>query len=400
MNKSIAILGGGVYQVPLIKAAKSLGLVVHVVTPNGRYPGIDLGDSHIDLDTRDLASLISFFDANPVNGFATAGTDVAVPALGALNSRYGFPGISSDSANLCGDKIAMKRAFHEGKVPSPLALFLGDYGDLEENMLDEEYPLVVKPSQSSGSRGVEVLFSKQNVRAAVLEAAKHDPNGRIIIEKFCRGEEFGMQALVEKKKVVSIFPHTDQMHHRYSNTPVGHLMGNSVDFADPEDLLCLAEKARASVDLNEGILNFDLIQNKEGIHVLEIGARLGATGLGELVRYAHNFDIYGYIVKRAIGEEVESSFNHGENDQYVSRMITSSKAGEVIDIDYAQIDSLRKVPNVLDVEVEVFKGDYVEDFSSGIHRIGHVIASGESAEAALDLGFTISERVESCIVLI
>jgi phosphoribosylaminoimidazole carboxylase (NCAIR synthetase) len=63
MNKSIAILGGGVYQVPLIKAAKSLGLVVHVVTPNGRFPGIHLGDSHIDLDTRDIASLISFFDA-------------------------------------------------------------------------------------------------------------------------------------------------------------------------------------------------------------------------------------------------------------------------------------------------------------------------------------------------
>jgi biotin carboxylase len=399
MNKSIAILGGGVYQVPLIKAAKSLGLVVHVVTPNGRFPGIHLGDSHIDLDTRDIASLISFFDANPVNGFATAGTDVAVPSIGALNSRYGFPGISSDSANLCGDKIAMKMAFHKGKVPSPLALFLGDYGDLEESTLDEEYPLVVKPSQSSGSRGVEVLFSKQNVRAAALESAKHDPNGRIIIEKFCRGEEFGMQALVEKKKVVAIFPHTDQMHQIHTNTPVGHVMGSSVDFADPEDLKSLAEKARASVDLNDGILNFDLIQNNEGIHILEIGARLGATGLGELVQYAYNFDIYEYIVKGAIGEDTETSSTHCENIQYVSRMITPSKSGEVLDIDYEEIESLRNEPNVLDIEIDVFQGDYVQEFSSGNHRIGHVIASGESAEAALDLGFSISERVESCIAL-
>lgn len=78
MKKKIMILGAGVYQVPLIKKAKNMGLVAVVVSPKGNYPGISLADIWLDIDTTDIDRIVEAAREHGVSGITTTGTDVCV----------------------------------------------------------------------------------------------------------------------------------------------------------------------------------------------------------------------------------------------------------------------------------------------------------------------------------
>lgn len=112
-KKKLMIMGAGIYQVPLIKKAKAMGLETLVVSIPGEYPGIALADEFIPLDTRDKEGILKYAMERGIRGICTSGTDVAVQTIGYVNEHMNLSGISYEAAQKVTDKLLMKQAFFQ-----------------------------------------------------------------------------------------------------------------------------------------------------------------------------------------------------------------------------------------------------------------------------------------------
>ncbi len=109
--KKILILGAGIYQVPLIKKARSMGLYTIAASYAGSYPGLSIAHEVWNVDTRDYQRLIRLSRKSGIDGICTSGTDVAILSLGAVCENLSLCGLSLPCAKTVTDKAAMKEAF-------------------------------------------------------------------------------------------------------------------------------------------------------------------------------------------------------------------------------------------------------------------------------------------------
>jgi len=106
--KTLMIMGAGIYQVPLIKTAKRMGIHTIAVSIPGKYPGFAYADEVLHINTVDSGAVLAAAREKKIDGICTAGTDVAVMTIGRVNDALGLSGISYEAARLACDKVQMK----------------------------------------------------------------------------------------------------------------------------------------------------------------------------------------------------------------------------------------------------------------------------------------------------
>ena len=111
--KKIMILGAGIYQVPLIKTAKRLGLYTIVVSIPGNYPGFALADKVYYENTVDDEKILEIAKEEQIDGIITTGTDVCVITIGKVCDAMGLSGLSYEAAQIAVDKMLMKTKYEE-----------------------------------------------------------------------------------------------------------------------------------------------------------------------------------------------------------------------------------------------------------------------------------------------
>lgn len=382
--KSILILGAGIYQVPLIKTAKSMGLHTIVASIPGNYPGFDIADEVVYENTVDYESILAIAKEKNVSGIVTAGTDVAVITIGKVCDALGLKGLSAHAAQIASNKLLMKEAYENHHVRT--ARFRQIPADLEnyESLLDElEFPLIFKSVDSSGSRGITKVTDRSHFDEARQNALDNTRSDFFIVEEFIDGEEFGAQAFVQDGKIEFILPHGDYVFNGDTGVPVGHFAPYNLSEELLEDTKKQLTGAIEAMELDNCAINADFILKDDKCYVLELGGRSGATCLAELVGIYYDFDYYEKIIRVAMGEHV--SFTPGSSAlksgiPNASMLLTSDKSGTVISLS----NSNEENENIVDIQFDCNVGDVVRQFHVGPDRIGHVITKGDTLDEAVD----------------
>jgi biotin carboxylase len=374
----VLILGGGVYQVPLIRRARQFDLETIVVTPAGPYPGIGLGDHHWNLDTTDAEGVLNAARRYPIDAVATTGTDVCLPVLGRLVDELGLHGPSARSARMSADKTLMKRAFEKHGVATARFEIVESFSDARDATRRLGFPLVVKASDSSGSRGVTRVDSAAELEPAWSRACAVSRNGLIVIERCLEGVEFGAQAFVRGDEVVAVFAHNDTVTPPPFQTPIGHSMPASLTAAQLANLDEVVRRAVRALGIRDAVCNVDLMFAEGAIQVLEIGARMGATCLPENVAVFTGLDVYGHLLQLALGRAPDVEATRAQPN--ASLLLHSDTSGTVQDVFVPE--ALSAHPSVVELQVDVARGDRVKAFEVGPDRIGHLVVKGDTAAEA------------------
>lgn len=371
--KKVMVLGGGIYQVPLIKQINSMGYESIVVSIEGSYPGLNIANKSYFIDTRDSSSILKIAKNECIDGVCTSGTDVAIMTLGTLCEELGLIGISKHSAEIASLKVKMKHMFKECNVRTAEFRIVDIVTPIEkiiEICQELLFPVIFKVEDSSGSRGVVKVTNKDEINNALNIVLLNTKSDKFIIEKYIKGVEFGAQGFVLDGELIMYLPHGDYVFKKNNtNVPIGHYIPvelNDEIYYDSKEQTIRAIKA---CKLDNCPINIDFIFSNNKVYIIELACRSGGTCLPEIVSAYYNRNYYEDIVNLALGKK---TFNFKEYLKYpiIAHLITSESEGVIQSFELPSIDIEHKIS--LDYKV----GDFVNKFKVGSDRIGEVILTG------------------------
>lgn len=376
--KKLMIMGAGIYQVPLIKKAKEMGIYTIAVSIPGNYPGFAFADQVCYENTVDYERILEVAKREQIDGIVTAGTDVAVITIGKVCDELGLTGLSFEAAKIASNKILMKKKYEEYGVRTARFRELTFEDDMYEVTKDLNLPLMFKAVDSSGSRGIIRVNSQEEFETARETVRATSRTNSYIIEEYVEGEEFGAQAFVYRGEVKFILPHGDYVFHGDTGVPVGHFAPYNLSQEVIEDAKEQLTRAVRAMGLDNCAINADFILKDNQTYVLELGGRSGATCLAELVSIYYGYDYYEKLILAALGEEVE--FPQEKAVPNASMLLRSDRDGVIAAIENQNEEDT----DIYEIQFDYQVGDAVKKFHVGPHRIGHVITKGETLDEAVD----------------
>ncbi|WP_130859701.1 ATP-grasp domain-containing protein [Gracilibacillus phocaeensis] len=382
MERTYMILGGSYGQVPAIKTAKRLGLKTLVIDQNPNAVGFEFADYAECVDTTDLENALKVAKKYNVCGSMTISSDIAVPTSCYINETLELSNQGIGIAEKVTDKALMRDEFKTNGITSPNFFIYEENQDLSLFLLKikqfiDTNIVIVKPSDSSGSRGVTRINDELELRTAIQNAMQYSRNRKVVVEEYISGIEVGAQCFSIDGEMVYCFIHNDTV--SSNMVPVGH------SFPSYEKTLVLNKieeecaKALKALGVVNGPSNIDIIIDKnDRPYIIEIGARIGATKLPELVKFHSGIDIIESAIKLSTGIRVK--VENKVDVPVAVEMLYFERNGEVETI--KDFKSLLSRYNIVDYEVKIKKGMQIETLISGVNVYGFVMCKGETVEEA------------------
>jgi biotin carboxylase len=276
--KTIIILGAGTMQEPAIRIAKRKGWNVVLADGNPGAAARGLADSFECVDLKDRDGLLSLAqrqkESGGLDGIFTAGTDFS-SSVAWVAERLGLPGISFDTAMKATDKCLMRGAFTAAGVPSPRSVCWPGTGDpraaLAEGM---SFPLVVKPVDNMGARGVRRVDEASALEEACRAALLLSRSSRVIIEEYMEGPEFSLDAIVHDGRAVVCGVADRIIRFPPYFVEMGHTMPTDFPPSAVREIESVFLAGIRAIGIHHGAAKGDIKLTPKGAMVGEIAARL------------------------------------------------------------------------------------------------------------------------------
>jgi len=394
MQNSIMILGGTKFQYNAIDIAHQFGLKTIVVDKSPECFLSKIADEFFPIDLIDINSIVALAVEKNVVGALTLQSDIGVRAIGAINEALNLKGINRETSIKCTDKISMRRCLYKKEINQPVFKIVDDFNMALVAAQEIGYPVMIKSPNNSGSRGVYRVNNDSEMNKIILNDQFELLNKKVIIEKCLVGKEFGAQGFFESGILKFLAIHNDTMGGENYIVPVGHSFPFLSEVKDSV-VHSFAQEIGAALGIQDGPVNFDFITTGEQLFVIEVGARVGATGLPELVKAFFGVDLIALNIKMFLNQ-AQNIIIEQRKESLACRVIEAHSEGVIRKINYS--GDQRNSGNLLDWSIEKQPGDSVRKLKNGTDRIGIVMSQGKDvyqAElSALEACMDISNSME------
>lgn len=313
------IVGGSVSQENLFKIAKKKNFKVIVIDKDPNCYLSKKTDIFIkcDFSNNDLSfKKIKRLNKN-IKGVATSASDAGVNLVADINKYYNLSGVNIAQANIINKKIEFRKFQEKNNLPGKIKILK------KKNI---KFPAIIKKNQGSGSEGVKIIQSQKN-----LDKLKKN----FFIEEYKKGFEFGAQVLVSDRNHY-IF-HGDIMDNKNSHIPIGHYLPLKLDDKKIKHIISITNLYIKKLKFKNVWLNIDYMISNKKIYIIEIGARLGATGLEKLIADYYKINIPDLIIKLSLGKKINFKLKKLNNLFYGNIGFYPSKKINVNNISFSNI---------------------------------------------------------------
>lgn len=387
------IIGGGLLQTPAIDTAKKMGYQVIVTDYNPEAIGMKHADIPIVMSTRDIQGSVRIAkqqnEITPISGVLTVGTD-ASQTVAAVANALNLPGIRFEDAEAATNKIKMRMRFKEHNVASPAFLPVWSLSDAKKAAKILGFPLVIKPSDNMGARGVIKIENANQISDAFKFAKSASPSGDLIIEQFMEGPELSIDAIVYNGEI-TITGVADRIIDFPPNfVELGHNMPSALSQEMINDAINVMKQGIHALGITIGAAKGDIKVTKNGAMIGELAARLSG---GFMSAYTYplssGVDLMKAAIEVALGQEpgnLEPIFNRVAIERAVI-----CKPGIVKNI--SGLEEALKVPGIEGIFLNIKEGDLVVMPRSNVEKSGNIIASGNTLKEA-------EEAIAKCFELL
>ena len=300
--KTIAIIGASYLQRPLVEKANQMGLRTICFAWSDGAVCRGICDTFYDISVVEKDKILQICQQEQIDAICTIASDVAAPTVAYVAEKMGLVGNSYECSVKANNKFLMRNAFVCSGVPCPRYMMVTSVKQALDSYI--QYPLIVKPSDRSGSAGVTKVENKEQLITAVDTALNTSFKKEAMIEEFIDGREISVEFISYKgkhyplqitDKVTTGAPHFVELeHHQPANLPDEMFV----------KIYEITNKALDSLGITNGASHAEYIITDEGrIVAVEIGGRMGGDFIGsDLVRLSTGYDFVKGVIVVALGE--------------------------------------------------------------------------------------------------
>lgn len=304
----LAIIGASYLQEPLVRKAKEMGLYTICFAWKEGATCAEICDKFYPISIVEKEEILAVCQKEQIDGICTIASDVAAPTVAFVANKMGLNGNSYDAAVRANNKYQMREAFVKAGVPCPQYMMVSEETlhdeDIQKKLETLEYPLIVKPSDRSGSLGVTMVVQKGMLQLAIEKALGCSFKHQAMVEEFIGGREISVEfisyhgrhyPLQITDKITTEAPHFVELAHHQPST----LSSEQYD-----EIYKITERALDGLGLTEGASHSEYKITPSGrIAVMEIGGRMGGDFIGsDLVKLSTGYDFVKGVIEVALNQ--------------------------------------------------------------------------------------------------
>ena len=302
MKKKIAIIGAALFQEPAIDKAKEMGLETHVFAWKTGDPGEKLADFFYPISIRDKEDILEECKRIGIDGIVSIASDLAMETVNYVAENMGLYGNTVEATRISTNKHWMREAFAANGDPSPKSMLVDSTTDIEK--IDMEYPLIVKPTDRSGSRGVHKVRDERQLRDAIVKAREYSFENKAVVEEFVEGDEYSIEYISFEGKhwFLSVTQKITTGAPYFIET--GHREPAPISAETEEKIKQICDHALDTLQLRNGAAHIELKIDGDRIRLIEIGGRMGGDFIGsDLVELSTGYDFVKEVINVSLGIE-------------------------------------------------------------------------------------------------
>lgn len=372
--KKIVIIGANSFQNPLILKAKEMGYETHVFAWQDGSIGERTADYFYPISIVEKETILEKCKEIKPDAVVTIASDLANITVQYVASRLGLPSNSDENIYISTNKYAMRSAFVKNNVASPKFAKVSVDDDVIALTAEMKFPVIVKPTDRSGSRGITKVSKPEEIKDAVRQSVENSFEKKAIIEEYIEGEEYSCESvsyrgthhvLAVTKKYTTGSPHFIE---------TGHMEPAGLDDCMYQKVKEEIPKALDALQITNGASHAEFkIDNEGNIRIIEIGSRMGGDCIGShLVYLSSGYDFVKMVIETALGKEPTLVAEHEPMCAGI-RFIFTKKDLEI----YEELKATK--PEIINFvsEIEEVGEHEVTDSST---RFGYFIIVSESQE--------------------
>ena len=378
-KKSILVFGVGELQQSIISRAKKMHLNVVGIDPCEDAYCKDDCDAFEVVGGQDFNGTIDVAKKYNVSAIVTAATDKPLVMMARVAKELSLPFYSVETAEWSTDKFQMKQRFLEGGVPCARGRLIHN----SEEAQDLYFPLICKPRDNSGSRGVKLCRDLQELQECIDEAIQYSKLNTVLVEEFIEGREFSIEGLhYDGKSEVIQFTEKKTTEFPY-NVELGHKQPANLIDEQRDAIREIVSKIGAALKFENCPSHTELKVNDRGIFVIETSPRLGGDYItSTLTPLSTGINLEDQLLHIALGEKVNTI--SGRVNKASGVCFFSYPEGEVKAIS-SEISEVAKLPHIHDFELKLKVGDHINQITSSLNRYGQFIVDGDTREEVDEL---------------
>lgn len=303
MKKNIAIIGASYLQLPLIEKAKAMGYTTHVFA----WAADDVGEREADffypISITEMEQIAEKCREIEIVGICSIASDLACVTVNYVADKLGLVGNSIECTAISTNKHLMRKAFEENGDPSPKSIEVSTVTDV--NIDAFKYPVIVKPTDRSGSRGVQKIDHKEELYDAIKKAISISFEKKCVVEEFVEGDEYSVEGITYhgEHTILAITKKYTTGAPFFIET--GHLEPAPVNGTMKKKICDVVTHALDSLGIENSASHSEIkIDSKGNIKIIEIGGRMGGDCIGsDMVKYSTGIDYVKAVIQLACGEE-------------------------------------------------------------------------------------------------
>lgn len=365
--KKILVLGAGEMQIPIIRKIKELGYYSVVVDYNEKACGFSYADESYVESSTDYEKVLSIAKEENVDAILTT-SDYPVNIVAKVSKQLNLPAMSEDVARICTDKYEQRILLKKNGINCP-QFNLADEVDLNEL---HSFPYIVKPVDSSASRGVHRVENVIELHEAIVDAKHYSRSGKVLVEQFIGGSEYSVETLTQNGRTTIVMITEKQIIGEgygcfVEDTHIEPARISTTEWGLIEEEV---RKALSTVGFDNCPSHTEVKLFNGKVYIIEMACRLGGDYItSDLVPLSTGIDMLGNLVKLSLGENIN-----------IDRKFSKVSCVQFINTDnYQKCADLIKTRDIHIIRSEI-KEYNDQKIENSLERLGYIIFQTDKIE--------------------
>lgn len=381
----LLVLGGGNNQINAIKRSKDKGITTIVSDYYNDAPGKETCDYGELVSTFDVEENIKVAQKYDIDGIMTLGTDQPIYTVAKVANELELPSfLSVDTARAVTNKRVMKKLFTDNKIPT-VNYVLIDKNFKESELKSLKFPVVIKPVDSQGQRGIYKLNSIDEIREKIEDTLSYSREDVVLVEEYYESEEITVSGWVEGGNTHIILV-TDRVTFT-SKKHIGICLAH--DFPSKhlnnyyKDINNITKQIVNAFKIEDGPIYFQMLIGNDGVKVNEVACRIGGAYEDELIPLLTGIDILDMVIDYSLGKEIDYTVLNGyhilQNNKKASVQLFFASPGKIKFL--SDLQEIKSLPGVITANFNYKVGDELKEIINATARAGYMIILGEDEES-------------------